>query len=70
MWQIGVDVVPSERGRGVGAAIVGRLTHEVLQMRLVPFYAAVSNIRSRYLATSLGYWLAWVQVYAKGRSED
>jgi len=47
MWQIGVDVLPGYRKRGIGAALTGRLAMEVLERGKVPFYCcAWSNIRS------------------------
>lgn len=63
MWQIGVDVVAGERGRGIGRALVGQLTHEVLGRGRLPYYSThVANLRSRTLAVSLGYWPAWVEL--------
>jgi hypothetical protein len=66
LWQIGVDVVAGERGRGLGRAIVGRLTAAVLARGRVPYYSTtVSNLRSARLAVGLGYRLAWVELYAR-----
>jgi GNAT superfamily N-acetyltransferase len=66
MWQIGVDVLPEYQGLGIGKAIVGTLTKAVLDQGVLPFYSTeVSNLLSRRLAVSLGYWLTWVQMYAR-----
>jgi hypothetical protein len=66
MWQIGVDVVAGQRGRGIGRAVVGRLTAEVLARGRLPYYSTVvSNLRSSRLALGLGYRLAWVELYAR-----
>lgn len=66
LWQMGVDVVEGERGRGVGRAMVHRLTAEVLARGCVPYYStAVSNLRSSRLAVGLGYQLAWVELHTK-----
>ena len=66
LCQVGVDVLPSWRGRGVGRAIVGRLTEAVLAEGRVPYYChVIANIPSAALATSLGYWPAWVQWHAR-----
>ena len=47
MWQIGVDVLPGYRRRGVAAALTSRLAAETLARGKVPFYcAAWSNIKS------------------------
>lgn len=66
LWQIGVDVVPDARERGIGRAMVAQLTAEVLRAGRLPFYAAaVSNIGSRAIALGLGYWPAWVELNAR-----
>ncbi len=63
LWQIGVDVVEAERGHGIGRALVGRLTAEVLARGRVPYYSTtLSNLRSSRLALGLGYRLAWVEL--------
>ncbi len=68
MWQIGVDVVETERDRGVGKALVSRLTREVLDRGKVPYYCArISNLRSRSLALSVGYRPAWTSLEARAR---
>lgn len=70
MWQIGVDVVPSARGAGLGRALVGRLTELAFRRGIVPFYAAaVSNVRSHGLAVGLGYWPAWSELDVRDRAE-
>jgi GNAT superfamily N-acetyltransferase len=62
LWQIGVDVVAPWRGRGIGRAIVGRLAAAILDAGMVPYYShTVSNIPSAALATSVGFWPAWVE---------
>jgi GNAT superfamily N-acetyltransferase len=69
LWQIGVDVLQEARGRGIGRALVGRVTDVILDRGKVPYYStAVSNIRSRSVATSLGYWPAWTELYARDRA--
>jgi predicted GNAT family acetyltransferase len=68
LWHIGVDVVEGERGRGVGRAMVSRLTAEVLARGCVPYYSTtVSNLRSSRLALGLGYRLTWVEVHTQER---
>lgn len=60
LWQIGVNVVPTAQGAGIGRALVSGLTARLLDAGTVPFYtAAASNIASRSLALGLGYWPAW-----------
>ncbi|QYR20292.1 GNAT family N-acetyltransferase [Paenibacillus sp. sptzw28] len=66
MWQVGVDVLPEYQGLGIGKAIVGTLTEAILNQGILPYYSTeVSNLQSRQLAVSLGYWPAWVQIYAR-----
>jgi GNAT superfamily N-acetyltransferase len=69
LWQIGIAVVAEERGAGIGRALVGRLTELAFRRNRVPFYTAdVGNVRSHALAASLGYWPAWVELFARERS--
>lgn len=66
MWQIGVDVIPDYRGHGVGKTLVSELTKAIIRRVKVPYYSTtVSNIQSRALATGLGYWPSWVELYAR-----
>jgi hypothetical protein len=66
MWQIGIDVVPSGRSNGVGRALVGRLTELAFRHDRVPFYAAhIGNLRSLAIPPSLGYWPAWIELFAR-----
>lgn len=66
MWQIGVDVLPEYRRRGVGAALTGKLAKEILEREKVPFYcSAWSNIRSVRNAVKSGFIPAWVEMTVK-----
>jgi predicted GNAT family acetyltransferase len=69
MWQIGVDVLPEYQEKGIGKAIVGTLTLSILREGVTPYYSTItSNLQSRQLAASLGYWPAWVEMYARDNS--
>ncbi|CAN5568123.1 hypothetical protein BH24CHL1_BH24CHL1_08660 [soil metagenome] len=69
MWELGIDVVGAARGKGIGQALVSVLTETVLERGRVPHYsAAISNIRSRNVAVSLGYWPAWTELYVQDRT--
>ena len=66
MWQIGIDVLPAYRRRGIASALTSRLACEILHRELVPFYCcAWSNLRSARNALRSGFRPAWVQVTAK-----
>ena len=66
MWQIGVDVLPEYRRRGVGSAATARLALETLDRGKVPFYCcAWSNIRSARNAIRSGFRPAWAELTVK-----
>ena len=66
MWQIGVDVLPAYRRKGIAAALTSRLAVEVVERDKVPFYcSAWSNIRSARNAVKSGFIPAWVEMTAK-----
>ena len=63
MWQIGVDVLPAYRRRGIASALTSRLAWETLQRGKVPFYcAAWCNLASVRNAIRSGFRPAWVQM--------
>ena len=69
MWQIGVDVLPDYRRRGIASALTSRLAVEILERGKVPFYcSAWSNIRSVRNAIKSGFLPAWVELTAKPAS--
>lgn len=64
MWQIGVDVLPSYRGRGLAAALVNMLTLEVLNRGYIPYYGTSgSNVVSQHVAVRAGYVPVWAHCY-------
>lgn len=66
MWQIGVDVLPEYRKRGIASALTSKLAVEILKRGKVPFYCvAWSNIRSVRNAIKSGFRPAWVQMTVK-----
>lgn len=65
-WQIGIDVLPPFRGRGIGKTLVGALTDEIIRRGKVPYYGTwCSNIASRSIAQSCGFFPAWVEIYSE-----
>ena len=70
MWQVSIDILPDYRNRGIGKALVSRLTEALFKIRKLPYYSTgISNISSRRIAISLGYRPAWVEIYSKERAE-
>ena len=66
MWQIGIDVLPAYRGKGIAPALVSQLAREILERGKVPFYcAAWSNIRSVRTAIASGFRPAWTELTAR-----
>ena len=66
MWQIGVDVLPEYRRKGIACAMTAVLAMEILKRNRVPFYcAAWSNIKSVRNAIKAGFRPAWVEMTAK-----
>ena len=66
MWQIGVDVLPKYRQKGIASALTSRLAIEILNRGKVPFYCcAWSNIKSVRNAIRSGFRPAWVEMTIK-----
>ena len=66
MWQIGVDVLPQYRRKGIASALTSRLALEILERDKVPFYCcAWSNIKSANNAIKIGFRPAWVEMTVK-----
>ena len=63
MWQIGVDVLPPWRRRGIASALTAALAREILDRGKVPFYSSAwSNIRSARNAFRSGFVPAWAEM--------
>lgn len=66
MWQIGVDVLPEFRRKGIASALTRRLAREILERGKVPFYCcAWSNIKSAKNAVGSGFRPAWAELTVK-----
>lgn len=66
MWQIGVDVLPDYRKKGIASALTNKLTWEILAKEKVPFYCcAWSNIKSARNAIKSGFKPAWAELTVK-----
>ncbi len=66
LWQIGVEVDPDFRSRGIGRALVGRLATAILDANKLPYYSTrIAHLGSQVVALSLGFWPAWTDVYVR-----
>ena len=66
MYQIGIDVLPEYRRKGIASALTSRLALEILALDKVPFYcAAWCNIKSVRNAIRSGFRPAWVAMTAQ-----
>ena len=66
MWQIGVDVIPGYRRKGIASAMTSKLALEILERGKVPFYCcAWSNVKSARNAIKSGFRPAWVEMTVK-----
>ena len=65
-WQqIGIDVLPQYRSRGVGSYLVTLLKNKIMEMGDIPFYGtAAANIQSQNIAIKSGFKPAWVETEA------
>ena len=64
LWQVGVDVLPDWRGKGLAAALISQLSLAVLQAGKIPYYGtSSSNLASQRTACRVGYYPAWVCSY-------
>ena len=68
MWQIGVNVEPKARGRGVATRLVALLKNEILKQGVLPFYGtATSHIASQRTALAAGFTPAWAELVTEKR---
>lgn len=69
MWQIGVDVLPEYRRRGIASTLTSNLAVEIINKGKVPFYCcAWSNLKSVKNALSSGFVPGWVEMTVKAES--
>ncbi|MBZ9625062.1 MULTISPECIES: GNAT family N-acetyltransferase [unclassified Clostridium] len=71
MWQIGIDVLPEYRGRGIGTNLTILLKNEILKRGKVPFYGTVdSHFHSQNIAINAGFFPAWAELYSQTKEEE
>ena len=71
-WQqIGIDVLPRYRSRGIGTYLVTLLKNRIIEMGDIPFYGtAAANIQSQNIAVKAGFKHAWVETEAVKDEEE
>ncbi len=71
MWQIGIDVLPQYRGKGVARTLVTLLKEEAQRRGALPFYGtSLSNIGSWRTAIDSGFIPAWVEVESRRLTDN
>ena len=65
-WQqIGIDVLPAYRSRGIGSYLVTLVKNRIIERGDVPFYGtAAANVHSQNIALHSGFRPAWVETEA------
>ena len=65
-WQqIGIDVMPEYRSKGVGTHLVTLLKNKILERGEIPFYGtSVSNYHSWNIALNCGFKPTWLEIGA------
>ncbi|WP_202707767.1 GNAT family N-acetyltransferase [Sporosalibacterium faouarense] len=64
MWQIGIDVIPKFRNKGLATSLVSNLAIIIMEKEVVPYYAAASsNISSQAVAYRSGFTPTWMCSY-------
>ena len=71
LWQVGIDVLPPYRSRGLGRALVEASSARIVELGKVPFYGtAAANVHSQGIAVNCGFFPAWVEVSSRRVEED
>ena len=62
-FQIGIDVFPEYRGRGIGTYLSLLMKNEIIRRGGIPFYGtAAANVHSQNIAMNCGFRPAWVEI--------
>ena len=61
IWEVGIDIIPEYRNKGLSKIIMKNLTFEILNKNIIPIWCAAStNIASQAAAYKSGYIPLWV----------
>lgn len=70
-WQIGIDVLPKYRGKGVARTLVSMIRDETFKRGAIPYYGtSLSNLASWKTALACGFEPAWVETEARENTFD
>lgn len=65
LWQIGIDVLPESRGRGIAQMLVGLIRNDILAAGRLPYYGtSVTHLESQRVALGAGFLPAWFEIVA------
>jgi len=65
MYQLGIDVLPQYRRKGIAVTLTNVLTEVILRMGKIPYVGACwANVASRKVARECGYFPTWVEMTA------
>ena len=65
LWQIGINVEPEARGRGIASMLVKLLANDVLSAGKLPYYGtSISHLESQRVALNAGFRPAWFELVA------
>lgn len=63
LWQIGIDILPEYRSRGLGTYLVHSLKGEILRRGKIPYYGtSLSALHSWRIALKCGFLPAWIDI--------
>ncbi len=65
-FQIGIDVFPEYRGKGIGTYLSLLMKNEIIRHGGIPFYGtSAANVHSQNIAMNCGFRPAWVEIEAE-----
>ena len=63
MWQIGINVEPNGRRKGIGKMLVALLKNEILDKGRLPYYGtSMGHIASQKVAIGSGFVPVWAEL--------
>lgn len=70
LWQIGIDVLPEYRNKGLAVNLTALIKQEIIKMGVVPFYGtSESHSVSQSVAVKAGFLPAWAEIYVREKNK-